>query len=102
MPGSALLPALFFGLLLGVKHALDADHVVAVNRHCQSHQQPPPFNAGLNELGNKAYTYPFYCWAWSFGFQTDDPHQNGIIHGICRWIYSGSIGCADHKTAIRQ
>ncbi len=30
MPGSALLPALFFGLLLGVKHALDADHVVAV------------------------------------------------------------------------
>ncbi len=30
MPESALLTALFFGLLLGVKHALDADHVVAV------------------------------------------------------------------------
>jgi len=30
MPEDALLTALFFGLLLGVKHALDADHVVAV------------------------------------------------------------------------
>ena len=30
MPETGLLAALFFGLLLGVKHALDADHVVAV------------------------------------------------------------------------
>jgi len=30
MPEGALLTALFLGLLLGVKHAFDADHVVAV------------------------------------------------------------------------
>ena len=30
MPEATVLTSLFFGFLLGVKHALDADHIVAV------------------------------------------------------------------------
>ena len=87
-----LLSIVALGFFLGMRHATDPDHVIAVTTIVARHRSIRPRGVDWRALGRGAYAYDFGCGRRDYFAGVGDSGARGAFDGIFRGIDADSSG----------